>query len=31
MKKTIKLIGEFLFVALIFALFWVANVIYYGI
>lgn len=31
MKKTIKLIGEFLFVVLIFALFWVANVIYYGL
>jgi hypothetical protein len=30
MKKTITLIGEFLFVVLIFALFWVANVIYYG-
>jgi hypothetical protein len=31
MKKTIKLIGEFLFVVSIFALFWVANVIYYGL
>jgi len=30
MKKTIKIISEFLFVATLFFLFWLSLVVYYG-